>query len=111
MTLDGSTRLGPNTKYSDTIDYKMDDSNRADFYHTARRDLPAIELDDLSPDFAGVRPKLHGKGYSFRDFVIKDEEGRGLPELINLIGIESPGLTSSPSIAKYVTEITSEILG
>jgi L-2-hydroxyglutarate oxidase LhgO len=110
LSLDGTMRLGPNVKYMDTIDYSVDESDKPDFYRAAHRYLPSIEFDDLSPDFAGVRPKLQGRGEDFRDFVIRDEIDKGLKGLINLIGIESPGLTASPSIAKYVAEIVSEIL-
>ncbi len=62
-------------------------------------------MQDLSPDMAGVRPKLQGRLEKFRDFIIKDETPNNFPGLINLIGIESPGLTSSLSIAKMVKKI------
>jgi len=110
LSLDGSMRLGPNAKYTETIDYTVDKNDEAEFYQAAHRYLPSIEFNDLAPDFAGVRPKLQAKGKGFRDFVIRDEADKGLPGLINLIGIESPGLTASPSIAKYVAEIVAEIL-
>ena len=110
LSIDGSMRLGPDTKYVDMIDYAVDESAGEEFYQAVRRYLPAVELDDLVPDFAGVRPKLQGPGEGFRDYVIRDETEKGLPGLINLIGIESPGLTASPAIAKYVAEIIAEIL-
>jgi L-2-hydroxyglutarate oxidase LhgO len=59
---------------------------------------------------AGVRPKLQGPGEDIRDFVIREEGDRGLPGFVNLIGIESPGLTASPSIAKLVAAIVDGIL-
>ena len=59
---------------------------------------------------AGIRPKLQGPGEPFRDFIINHEDDRGLPGLINLIGIESPGLTSAPAIAGYVEGLVNEIL-
>jgi L-2-hydroxyglutarate oxidase LhgO len=110
LSLDGGVRLGPNVKYIDKIDYSIDESNKMAFYQAAHRYLPSIELEDLSPDFAGIRPKLQGEGEGFRDFVIKDETDQGLPGFINLIGMESPGLTASPAIAQLVTEIVAEIL-
>ena len=58
-----------------------------------------------APEMAGVRPKLQGPGEPFRDFVIREEADNGLPGLINLIGIESPGLTASPAIARHVAEL------
>jgi len=105
LNLEGNIKLGPSALYLDTIDYSVDESSKTDFYNAAHRYLPAIRLDDLSPDFAGIRPKLQGPGEGFRDFVIQEESGRGLPGLINLTGIESPGLTASPAIARYVREM------
>ena len=110
LSLDGCMRLGPNTKYVDNIEYTVDEQDRVDFFIAARRYLPSIEIDDLTPDFAGVRPKLQAKGKGFCDFVIRDETDKGLPGLINLIGIESPGLTASPAIAQYVAGIVAENL-
>jgi L-2-hydroxyglutarate oxidase LhgO len=109
-SVDGSVRLGPDTKYVDKIEYTVDENDKADFYRAAHRYLPSIEPDDLMPDFAGVRPKLQGLGEGFRDYVIRDETDKGLPGLINLIGIESPGLTASPAIAEYVAGLTSAAL-
>ena len=102
INLEGNIKLGPSARYVDAIDYSVDDTSKTDFYRAAHRYLPAIQLDDLSPDFAGIRPKLQAPGQGFRDFVIADETDRGLPGMINLIGIESPGLTASPAIARYV---------
>jgi L-2-hydroxyglutarate oxidase LhgO len=106
LSLDGIIRLGPNFIYQDAIDYSVNEDDKADFYCATRRYLPSIGLDDLTPDFAGVRPKLQGPGEGFRDYIIRDEADKGLPGLINLIGIESPGLTASPAIAQYVAVIT-----
>ena len=110
LSLDGSMRLGPNTRYVDDIEYTVDEHSRMDFYRAVCRYLPSIEIDDLAPDFSGIRPKLQAEGEGFHDFVIRDESDKGLPGLINLVGIESPGLTSSIAIAKYIAEIVAEIL-
>jgi L-2-hydroxyglutarate oxidase LhgO len=59
---------------------------------------------------AGIRPKLQGPGEDVKDFVIRDETDKGLPGFIDLIGIESPGLTSSPAIARYAAAIVKDIL-
>jgi L-2-hydroxyglutarate oxidase LhgO len=83
----------------------VDASKKEIFYASTKKFLPFIEPQDLSPDMAGVRPKLQGRGEKFRDFLIKDEADNGLPGLINLIGIESPGLTSALSIAKLVRQL------
>ena len=107
--VEGNVRLGPDTEYVDKIDCAVDETKRELFCRSARRYLPAIEIDDLTPDFAGVRPKLQAPGEEFRDFVIASEEDKGLPGLINLIGMESPGLTASLAVAKYVAAMVSEI--
>lgn len=105
ITLDGNLKLGPSARYVDTINYSVDETVKNEFYQAARRYLPAIKLEDLSPDFAGIRPKLQGPADGFRDFIIREESDRDLPGLINLIGIESPGLTAAPAIARYVAAI------
>ena len=110
LSIDGSVWLGPDTKYVNKIEYTVNENDKTDFYRAVHRYLPSIEPDELSPDFAGVRPKLQGKGEGFRDYVIRDEADKGFPGLINLIGIESPGLTASPAIAKYVAGLTAEAL-
>jgi L-2-hydroxyglutarate oxidase LhgO len=100
----GRVRFGPDVEYlpEREIDYCVDDSRRAAFAESARRFLPAVRDEDLTPDISGVRAKLQAKGQPVRDFVIQEETARGLPGLVNLIGIDSPGLTSSPAIAEYV---------
>jgi L-2-hydroxyglutarate oxidase LhgO len=105
VDLGGRLRFGPDTEYVDTIDYSVDASKRDAFYSSASRLFPDLERDAFVPDMTGVRPKLSGPGEGVRDFIIIDEEKNGLPGFINLIGIESPGLTSSPAIAKMVTEM------
>jgi len=102
LDLAGGTRLGPDAEYTTKIDYIVDEAKRIIFYENARKFLPFLEPEDLSPDIAGVRPKLQGLEDSFRDFIIKDEVENDFPGFINLIGIESPGLTASLSIAKIV---------
>lgn len=105
--LDGSVSLGPSAEYVDTLDYTVDPSRARAFFESARRYLPFIKLSDLQPDMAGIRPKLQEPGGPLRDFVIADETGRGLPGVINLMGIESPGLTSCLSIASLVADMMS----
>jgi L-2-hydroxyglutarate oxidase LhgO len=109
MGLDGRVRLGPNAYYVQTVDYAVDETQKEAFYSSVKRFLPFIELEDLEPEFAGVRPKLQSPNESFRDFIIAHEEKAGFPGLINLIGIESPGLTASPAIATYVGRMVKEL--
>jgi L-2-hydroxyglutarate oxidase LhgO len=108
--LDGRMRLGPSVEYVDSPDYSVDERHRGRFCEAVKSYLPALDCGDIEPEMAGIRPKLQGPGDGFRDFVIREERDRGLPGLINLIGIESPGLTSSPAIAGYVAALVNEIL-
>jgi L-2-hydroxyglutarate oxidase LhgO len=110
LDLEGRMRLGPSVEYVDSIDYGVDTRHKEAFYKSAKKMLPFIEYEDLEPEMAGVRPKLQGPGEDIRDFVIRDESDRGLPGFINLIGIESPGLTASPAIARYVREIVENVI-
>ena len=109
-SFDGRMRLGPNASYVDEIDYEVDETHKTTFYESVKRFLPALELEDLAPDFAGIRPKLQGPGEEFRDFVIAHEDRKGFPRLINLIGIESPGLTAAPAIARHVASMVKGLL-
>jgi L-2-hydroxyglutarate oxidase LhgO len=103
--LEGNFKLGPSAVYVDTINYDVDPFHARDFYTSAKTMFPFLEEADLSPDMAGIRPKLQGPGDSFRDFVIRDEADKGFPGFINLVGIESPGLTSALAIARYVESV------
>ncbi len=109
--IEGRMRLGPSVQYVDSIDYAVDTQNKQLFYDSVRRFLPFIEYDDLEPEMAGIRPKIQKPGEDIKDFVIRDEMDKGLPGFINLIGIESPGLTASPAIAEYVGSMVGDLLG
>lgn len=100
--LAGGLRLGPDTKYVKDIDYDIDEEDRNKFFNSVSNFLPSLEMDDLIPDTAGIRSKLQNENEDFRDFVIQDEKEKGFPNFINLIGIESPGLTSCLAIAERV---------
>jgi len=103
LDLAGHMRLGPDTKYiSDPYDFAVPEDLRDSFYEKGKRYLPTLEKDRLYPDYAGMRPKLSGPGEGFRDFLIEEESAKGFPGFINLIGIESPGLTASLAIAELV---------
>jgi L-2-hydroxyglutarate oxidase LhgO len=107
-SLDGRLRLGPSAFYVDRLDYTVDSSHRDDFFHAVSGYLPFLEATDLEPDMAGIRPKLQAPGQPFRDFIICHEKSRGLQGAINLVGIESPGLTSCLSIARMVVDMMTE---
>ncbi len=105
-SLDGRARLGPNVQYvSEREDYDVDPAHLEEFYQAARTYLPFIEREDLQSDMAGMRPKIQAPDGPVADFVICHEKERGLNGFVNLVGIESPGLTSCLSIAKMVKEM------
>ena len=109
--LSGQVRLGPDAIYLNNRikDYEVDRMSQSNFYESVKFFAPFINESDISVDTSGIRPKLQGEGEGFRDFVIKEESYNGFPGFINLIGIESPGLTGSPSIARLVEEIVERI--
>jgi L-2-hydroxyglutarate oxidase LhgO len=96
--LGGVARFGPDLEFVDHEDYVVDPARAASFYETARRFWPALPDGALQPDYAGIRPKLHGPGEPQGDFIIDDS----VENLICLFGIESPGLTSSLAIGEEV---------
>lgn len=106
VQLDGGIRLGPDAEVlpGRSIDYGVPDAIVPLFHAAASRYLPGLREQDLSPDQSGVRPKL-AVGDRVADFVIAEESGRGLPGWVNLVGIESPGLTCALEIAAEVERL------
>jgi L-2-hydroxyglutarate oxidase LhgO len=106
LTVDrlGRQRLGPNSFLVESLDYGVNPAHAEAFCEAASRYLPGLKTEDLQPGTSGIRPKLSRDG-SFRDFLIAEESSRGLPGWVNLIGIESPGLTASPAIADLVSDL------
>jgi L-2-hydroxyglutarate oxidase LhgO len=105
LDLGGRFRLGPDVEYVPEPHYAIDASKAEKFASAVRRYLPELETADLTPDFAGVRPKLQGPGEAFRDFVVEEGSPHGAPGLVNLLGIESPGLTASSALARRVAAL------
>lgn len=102
LDLNGRMKLGPDATYIDAVeDYTVHAEKRDKFYAAAAKYLPFIRREDIVPDMSGIRPKLQGPGEGFRDFVISED----MPGFINLVGIESPGLTAAPAIARYVRKL------
>jgi L-2-hydroxyglutarate oxidase LhgO len=102
LDVDGGVHLGPDTEWLDdgaTLDYRADDARRADFHAAASRYLPWLEPDDLAPGQVGYRPKLQAPGGPVADFLIWHDRG-----YVHLGGIDSPGLTASPAIARQVAD-------
>jgi L-2-hydroxyglutarate oxidase LhgO len=106
INLADEIRFGPNLFYTDNLDYHFDNSFKDEFQQAIQRYLP-IDPRYLNPDDVGIRPKLQGPDDPVRDFYIREESNRGLPNFINLIGMESPGLTASLAIAEYVDRLIS----
>lgn len=106
LTLDlaGRMRFGPDVEWVDAPDYQVDPARADEFYAAIRRYWPGLPDASLVPDYAGVRPKLSGPGEPARDFVIDGPADHGLPRLVHLFGIESPGLTASLSLAEAVAQ-------
>ncbi len=104
INLNGELSFGPNAYYVDELDYSMDETYHKQFHESVSEYLE-IGYDEIWQDDAGIRPKLQKPGEKFRDFVIINEKDKGFPNFINLVGIESPGLTSCLAIAEYVENI------
>jgi L-2-hydroxyglutarate oxidase LhgO len=101
----GQVRFGPDTEFIDEVDYTVDPARAPWFYEAARLFWPGIEDGDLAPGWAGIRPKLSRERANDIDFMIQGPADHGIPGLVSLYGLESPGLTSSMAIGEYVTEI------
>jgi L-2-hydroxyglutarate oxidase LhgO len=103
--LGGAARFGPDVTWVDDIDYNFDACRKPVFVNAIRRYFPALDEEKLVPAYTGIRPKLYGAGEPPADFVIECEANHGVRGLVNLFGIESPGLTASLAIAEYVKKL------
>jgi len=104
LDLSGRLRFGPDVEWVERRDYDVAPQRAASFYAAIRRYWPGLPDDALAPDYAGIRPKLGGPGAPAADFVIDGPAEHGLPGLMHLFGIESPGLTACMSIAEEVAK-------
>jgi L-2-hydroxyglutarate oxidase LhgO len=106
VTLDlaGRMRFGPDVEWIDHENYTVDARRADSFYQRIRGYWPGLPDHSLVPDYCGIRPKLTGPGEKAADFMIAAEPAHGLPRLVNLFGIESPGLTSSLSLAEEIVD-------
>lgn len=105
LTLDlgGGARFGPDVEWVERPDYRVDENRQESFEQAVRRYWPALPPGALQPDYAGVRPKLWLNGAPYRDFLIQDQGEHGIEGLVNLLGIESPGLTAALALAERLT--------
>lgn len=106
VTLDlaGQARFGPDVRWIDDVDYSFDEAGRSDFLTAIRRYFPTVEERRLHPSYTGIRPKIVGPGEDAADFVIQTRGDHGVDGLVNLYGIESPGLTAALAIAQTVVD-------
>ena len=107
LTLDlaGQARFGPDVEWVEAIDYRVDPRRVDAFYREIRRYWPKLAEGALQPGYAGIRPKIQAPGEPARDFLIEGPRDHGVAGLVNLFGIESPGLTASLAIADYVHDL------
>lgn len=107
VTLDmaGQCKFGPDLEWLEEPEYDVDPARAERFYDAVRRYYPGLTDGALQPAYAGIRPKIHGPGEAQPDFLLQGPETHGVPGLVNLFGIESPGLTASPVIAEEVARL------
>ena len=104
LTLDisGKAKFGPDVEWVNEINYSVNDSRINNFYHTVRKYWPKLPNDSLYAEYTGIRPKLSGKNAQAKDFIISGPKQHKIQGLVNLFGIESPGITASLAIAEEV---------
>jgi L-2-hydroxyglutarate oxidase LhgO len=102
LDLGGRARFGPDVSWVDGIDYGFDEGRAGLFYTAIRKYWPGLPDGGLQPGYTGIRPKLGPAGSPAQDFVVQGPADHGVPGLINLYGIESPGLTAALAIADTV---------
>lgn len=103
VDLAGQVRFGPDVTWVDSVDYSFDHSREPLFYAAIREYYPGLKDGQLQPGYTGIRPKVSGPNEAAGDFLIRGRKDHGVPGLVNLYGIESPGLTASLAIAAHVT--------
>lgn len=105
IDLGGQARFGPDVEWVDAIDYEVDPARAESFYAAIRRWWPGLRDGQLAPGYAGIRPKTVPPGAPAQDFVVQGPREHGVPGLVHLFGIESPGLTASLALAAHVAEV------
>ena len=104
IDLGGQVKFGPDVEWIDELNYDVDPRRSDKFYDAIRSYYPGLKDGAIEPGYAGIRPKITGQGEPAADFVIQGSKDHGVPGLVNLLGIESPGLTASMAIAKRVLD-------
>ncbi len=108
LDLGGRARFGPDVEWVDAIDYRVDPARAERFYAAIRRYWPGLPDGALAPGYAGVRPKISARGEPAADFVVQGPGEHGVPGLVHLFGIESPGLTASLALADDVATLLND---
>jgi L-2-hydroxyglutarate oxidase LhgO len=105
IDLGGQARFGPDVEWIETLDYSVDPRRADSFYDAIRRYWPALQDGVLQPGYAGIRPKIVPPETARQDFVVQGPQTHGVPGLVNLFGIESPGLTAAIALAHHVRDM------
>ena len=105
IDLGGQARFGPDVEWIDHLDYAVDPARAERFYDAVRRYWPGLKDGALQPGYAGIRPKIVPRNVAVQDFVVQGPRAHGVPGLVNLFGIESPGLTAALALAEYVRDL------
>jgi L-2-hydroxyglutarate oxidase LhgO len=105
LDLSGQARFGPDVEWIERIDYDVDPGRSRVFYDAIRRYWPALKDGSLQPAYCGIRPKIQSRTEPSRDFLIQGPREHGVAGLVNLFGVESPGLTASLAIADHVRDL------
>ena len=108
LDLGGRARFGPDVEWVEKIDYTVDPRRAERFYAAIRRYWPGLPEGALEPGYAGIRPKISGRGEPAADFVVQGPRAHGVPGLVQMYAIESPGLTASLALADHVAELLAE---
>jgi len=104
LDLGGRARFGPDVQWIDEVDYRFDEATRPAFVAAIRRYYPELDENRLRPSYTGIRPKISGPAEPAADFLIMGPERHGLPGIVHMLGIESPGLTATLALAVEVSE-------
>jgi L-2-hydroxyglutarate oxidase LhgO len=105
MDLSNQLRIGPDAVYISEESYHVEPNKTAQFAKAVQRYFPGLKPDLLQPSYSGIRPKLSGPGEPAVDFVFQTEDEHKLKGLVQLFGMESPGLTASPAIAQHIIHL------
>ena len=105
IDLGGQARFGPDVEWVESLDYEVDPQRGDSFYAANRRYWPDLRDGALAPGYSGIRPKIVPPGAPAQDFTVMGAAAHGVPGLVHLFGIESPGLTASLALAEHVAEV------